>query len=842
MKKKIDYNYLFVILFCLVEVLLITSENRIFGSTIDWLPQHIAFPDYFRQLFYKTHNFLPSFAFSLGAGQNIYNFSYYGLYNPLIIFSFFFPFIKMSTYISLMNIFLFILFGCLLYFYFKRHHDNKLSLIVTIILLCASPMLFHFHKQYMFVDYLPFLIIAMIGVDNYIEKDQLSLVAISIFLIIMISYYYSITCILVLCIYAIYRYLEFNKKIEIKKLIKKGLIFIIPIIIAVVAASLLLLPTAHTLIDGRTISNSARKITLIQKIIPKINLDALLYSNYSIGLTFISLLSIFYALFSKKKEDKFLSIALLILFNIPIFIYLLNGNLYFRNKILIPFIPLIGILLIKLLEAIINKKFDYKKIINLSIAIIILEIISTLLSKKIVYLYTLIIDIIYILVIILFYKSNKIKSKLFSILILIPSLIVITISNYYDIYVTKDLISKVENPSITKELDKVLSKEKNIVRTNTLDNTDYTINRIYGNNFNQNSVYSSSSNKYYKSFYKKAFHEALPYRNKLMYPQNNDILFQTFMGVKYIYTTSTPPIGYTRVSKNIYRNNNVLPVFYGTSNIINYNNYKTLEYPNNISAFLSGVITPDEETTKDIGFAIEKFPLGEELIYTKRVTIKNKDNKLVIKSKDQGYINLKVNNLNKGDILIIKLKLLNQEKCSQTSPDQRITINNISNVLTCNKTFYENNNKTFHYVISSNNKIDLLHIVFNKGIYKIGNIETYKLNYNSLNKIKENQSKFIPKTKNIDNKIEGSINMKKDGYFVTSIPFDKGFKITVDNKKIKPLKINKAFLGFKLEEGKHNISIEYIAPYQKEGLILTIIGLGGIIILLIHDKIKSKQK
>ena len=694
----------------------------------------------------------------------------------------------------------------------------------------------------MFVDYLPFLIIAMIGVDNYIEKDQLSLVAISIFLIIMISYYYSITCILVLSIYAIYRYLEFNKKIEIKKLVKKGLIFIIPIIIAVLAASLLLLPTAHTLIDGRTISNSAKKITLIKKIIPKINLDAVLYSNYSIGLTFISLLSIFYALFSKKKEDKFLSIALLIIFNIPIFIYLLNGNLYFRNKILIPFIPLIGILLIKLLETIKNKKLYFKKTIYLSSTIIILEIISTILSKKTTNLYILIIDIFYVLLILFLYKNNKIKSKLFSILILIPSLIVVTISNYYDIYVTKDLISKVENPSITKELDKVLSKEKNIVRTNTLDNTDYTINRIYGNNFNQNSVYSSSSNKYYKSFYKKAFHEALPYRNKLMYPQNNDILFQTFMGVKYIYTTSTPPIGYTRVSKNIYRNNNVLPVFYGTSNIINYNNYKTLEYPNNISAFLSGVITPDEETTKDIGFAIEKFPLGEELIYTKRVTIKNKDNKLVIKSKDQGYINLKVNNLNKGDILIIKLKLLNQEKCSQTSPDQRITINNISNVLTCNKTFYENNNKTFHYVISSNNKIDLLHIVFNKGIYKIGNIETYKLNYNSLNKIKENQSKFIPKTKNIDNKIEGSINMKKDGYFVTSIPFDKGFKITVDNKKIKPLKINKAFLGFKLEEGKHNISIEYIAPYQKEGLILTIIGLGGIIILLIHDKIKSKQK
>ena len=101
--KKRDYNYLIILGYSLLLILLIISNQTIFGSKIDWLAQHVAFPDYFRNLFYKTHNLLPSFAFSLGAGQNIYNFSYYGLYNPLILISYLFPFIKMSTYITFMK-------------------------------------------------------------------------------------------------------------------------------------------------------------------------------------------------------------------------------------------------------------------------------------------------------------------------------------------------------------------------------------------------------------------------------------------------------------------------------------------------------------------------------------------------------------------------------------------------------------------------------------------------------------------------------------------------------------------------------------------------------------------
>ena len=54
------------------------------------MSQHIQFADYLRSLFYDTYNLLPNFAFNLGGGENIYNISYYGLFNPIILISYLF--------------------------------------------------------------------------------------------------------------------------------------------------------------------------------------------------------------------------------------------------------------------------------------------------------------------------------------------------------------------------------------------------------------------------------------------------------------------------------------------------------------------------------------------------------------------------------------------------------------------------------------------------------------------------------------------------------------------------------------------------------------------------------
>src|SRR5699024_8669426 len=131
-------------------------------------------------------------------------FSYYGLLNPLLMLSYLFPFLSMSTYIMILNIILVLVTGILLYeFLLHKKYSNKLSLLVTLIMMSASFLIFHAHRHYMFINYMPFLILALFGIDRYFETKKKGLFIFSIFMMIMLSYYYSVTGIVVCALYTI---------------------------------------------------------------------------------------------------------------------------------------------------------------------------------------------------------------------------------------------------------------------------------------------------------------------------------------------------------------------------------------------------------------------------------------------------------------------------------------------------------------------------------------------------------------------------------------------------------------------------------------------------------------
>jgi hypothetical protein len=56
--KSIKIVLLFTVLTLLI-ILVSVRFNGVFGSLTDWISQHVIFPDYFRQLFYKTGIFYP---------------------------------------------------------------------------------------------------------------------------------------------------------------------------------------------------------------------------------------------------------------------------------------------------------------------------------------------------------------------------------------------------------------------------------------------------------------------------------------------------------------------------------------------------------------------------------------------------------------------------------------------------------------------------------------------------------------------------------------------------------------------------------------------------------------
>ena len=122
-------NYLIIILYGLALTILLVGLNNVYGSKTDFINQHIVIPQYFRQIFYQTQNLLPNFVFNLGAGQNIFNYSYYGLLSPIILISYLLPFVKMSTYIMVASVILYLASGILMYVFLKNNKfDEKISL------------------------------------------------------------------------------------------------------------------------------------------------------------------------------------------------------------------------------------------------------------------------------------------------------------------------------------------------------------------------------------------------------------------------------------------------------------------------------------------------------------------------------------------------------------------------------------------------------------------------------------------------------------------------------------------------------------------------------------------
>jgi len=99
-----------------------------------------------------------------------------------------------------------------------------------------------------------------------------------------------------------------------------------------------------------------------------------------------------------------------------------------------------------------------------------------------------------------------------------------------------------------------------------------------------------------------------------------------------------------------------------------------------------------------------------------------------------------------------------------------------------------------------------------------------------IEKIKE--TSFVVDEKR-NNKLKGKINLDNDGILFLSIPYEDGFDIYVDGKKVDYLKLYDSFIGIKLKKGNHKISIRFIPPGLKLGIFIT---LTGIIVFIIYNK------
>lgn len=817
-KHKNDIiSVLTLIIISLVIVLILVNFTNFFGSKKDFLSQHIMFPDYLRKLFYDTGDFFPNFAFNLGGGQNIYNISYYGLFNPIILISYLLPFVSMITYIQFSMIICLIVSIILMYYFLRRRFDLKVSFVSTLLFLTAGCFIFHLHRHIMFVDYMPFLLMALIGVDKYFDKKKISLLVISIFLMILTSYYFSVVGLVCVLLYGIFRYIEDkkNEKITVKDFFKEGFKYLFVMLIPVLMSCVLLLPTASALLSGRTATN--KDISLLGLLIPNFDISNTLYSAYSLGLSAIFIIALIYGIVTKKREVKVISIIFSVLLVFPIFDYVFNGGMYLNGKAFIPLLPLAILIISYFLKNVFNNKKKLKISIIISLIVAIINLLVFLYKEESLCLLFVVDMVLLVIIILISFKLEK-KYVLYVYLGII-SLIIVIPTNFSDIFVTKEFYDTLDYEETSSKVKQVLDNDNSFYRMSDqkvkLDKSNY----IYDVDYYTGSIYSSLSNSYYKDFYNNLINNEFIYRSYGMLTGNNNIFYNFYMGNKYLLNSSDGMMGYERISDGIYRNEDVLPIGYSTSKIMSLDEYKSLNYFEKLDAYLNYAIV-DGNYSDSYVKKVKDYVPNYNVLESKNLSIEEDNGKYFIKASKDNKLVVKLNNISDSDILFLRFKMLYDNKCSED--DSYITINGVSNKLSCRRWKYHNNNYMFEYSLSG----DTLEITFSEGKFRLTDFDMALYDYNDLVSINDEISPFvIDRYKTKGDVIEGNINVKDDGYFKLSIPYDEGFEIYVDGEKTSYGVVNKSFIGFDISKGSHNIKIVYTSPLFKEGLVISCIGL-----------------
>lgn len=852
-KRYIPYLLLtgLTLFFCRMFV----GRYGIFGAKVDWLSQHSVLPDYFRQQFYATGKLFPEFAANLGGGQNIYHFAYYGLYSPLILPSYLLPFVKMSDYIMAVSITGLTASVLLFYYWLKsRKTDTGTAFILSLMFLLAGPMIGQYSGQIMFVDYMPFLCLALIGVDQYFEQEKSGLFTISVFLMIMTSFYFSIGGMLALVLYGLHRYFEQREecRVTVSTFLIDGLCFVRPMLLAVLMGSFFLVPTALALTGGRS---KGQNISLASFFIPQITVERFAYSIYGIGLTTLVITVLLTGLLYRKVYEKVLTYGCVIVLAIPVFAYLLNGGLYIRDKVFIPFLPLLCYLISIYLEKCRKRELSF-------IAGIVPYIITTIfvyiarnqfVSKGIgesIWKALLAESILFLICYVLYCAMKRYYKETKEILMLaLPSVIclAVTMNTFYqmkpDRYVSRKLYRDVVGEQNRQAVKEALKDDDGYYRTEQMGSDDENaadLNRIWDVDQNITSIYSSAYNPDYQTFRQKTFRLEEPFRNGMMQSVSKNPVFQRMMGVRYIVSDSDVP-GYTLVKKcgttGIYQNKDAAPVMYATDRVMTEEEYKKLAFPYNQTAFLEYAVVGEHTESSDQNIMTAYKPVSMKKADAQDGwRIHAKKMKKTTFSIQQVQQKTAQEKKQENRILFLKFRVDN----AHPNKDVAVWINGIRNKLSAKDHVYYNENKTFTYAVPLKDGEDNISVTFGKGKYQLSQVQAYLGSLPERSETLYQSEVQVDKKQTKDNVIQGTIQVKNNGWFITSIPYDTHFKMYIDGKETKIQKVNMAFLGCKIRRGKHEVKIIYHAPGTTTGKVLSLIGIAGFLLVLVQEKENKK--
>ena len=835
--KEMKYRVLlaaFVLFIAMTFFVVLQLNGGVYGSIVDWLGQHVAFGDYFRDNFYETGNLYPEFSTQLGGGVNMAQLIYYGLFRPEIIVSYLFPMIPMYIWLSISSVFM-VIFSVEVFYQWLRKENISVhsAFIASLIFVCAGPIMFHTHRHVMFTNYLPWMIIAFMGIKRYIQERKAWQMLLGIVMMILSSYFYSLSALFMCGIYAIYCVFEEYEQINVKIFLAELMRLLGLVLLGIGMAAFIILPVGLSMMSSNRGALENPSLTELLK--PDLDMSGIITNaytsaSYSAGMGMLAYIGVVYGVVYKRKSTRILALLILCLAIFPVFCYVLNGMQYIRQKSLIPMIPLISFLVGQMLDHM--KKAD-RKIFYYCLPLILLPF---LFMKSKTLLYTQLIDAVICIFILIIYMKKKYWKILLG-CIVIPFLLLEPV-NKDDSFLKQSSLKQYTNEAKKDMAASVLDNDQSLYRFDDQDYAVRTTNQVLDQRMQKSSLFSSNSNQSIVKFF---FDEmAMPGDSSNRANMHTAIqpFYQSMMGVKYMITAGEVPYGYHVIKESgnlkVIENDDVMPLAYATGNIMQRSDYEILEYPYNMETLFQRTIV-NEGKTVPYENQIKEYTPSYTIDSMEGMTVTKVKDGYRIKVKKTGKLQLRLDQSLVDQLLILDLPIRNVKK--EKTRNVKITINDIDNRRSKTKDYYANHRDNFRYVLSDSNSLDILNMEFSKGEYTIANPKSYLLN-GSILKERRQEIDEMQFEKTDNELISGEIQVKNDGYFVTSLPYQTGFHIIMDGKAISYEEVNTAFVGFPVKKGNHHISITFEMPGKTYGIAISVISLG--IGILIHVKRKYR--
>lgn len=759
------------VLIALIYTGFLMAANVIFGLvpgiiSNDWFSQHLPFIEQIRYNFQVTGELFPQLNMNLGMFQSFTTLYYHGMYNPYILLSFLVPFIPSYIWIQIIGLIIVTLTSIFSNKLFKQWEIPNGPRIILVAMSAFMPViLFNISRHLMYIYYIPFLFLNLYATRILIEENKRGLYLISLLGISYTSYF---VLPLVYIINVLYIYVLYSKKLVTISWKKFGSYFLINVIFVLLSV-FVLLPQAIEIISGTTRIENPEFFTYYQVDTFKIIFNVQNMQTF-LPPTLYSFILVA-TVWLLKKKDAFAVFPILLLISMvwwPLN-YVFNVFQYASDKINIVFSAILI-----LTAAYVIKEASKKTLKKMLIASVIVSLIACYFTiapyedAPLRYLY---IEVGIIITSFLIYISTykRVNSLLWATLIAGG---IFTLFGPPSFLLIKEslLLSKIQEGS----QDAIIQP----YRVYNDGNNQFDINAFGTTN------YASIQNDYYYQFVNNEnVSQSRNYRSRII---TDNRFWHYLLGIG-AEADNVRPIIYGVADRDIYANS-VQP---------------TLDKYQLTISFINGVFTESSDNT-------DYQPLTYNQVETPSAAEIKSEQTIV---------------LNDEPVEEVSLYMVDMSKVPTTecTIDCRVIVGKSVNTVFQNKL---NTNYRFNVILK---KGDVLTAKAVDEDVQFENINAVAVPYKELMNSAYDFIKPEQFAVDLNDSFTFKMTMPESGMIASTIPYDKGYTVYIDDQEVTTEIVNNYFLGFKIPEGEHQILVTYNIRGFKTGVISFWIGVGMLI-------------